>query len=321
MLWLSIVIPSYNYGRFLAAAIDSIESNPGVEIVVVDNASTDNTADLRSRFDGRPGLRWVRNEKLLPVQDNWNKAVALAEAPWIKLLPADDIMLPGAVARLLYFIQNVPDAGYHAHLARVIDREGVVLRNQMPYVQDAGPLLVGCSEALRLKLRQVTRLKEPTCNIFRKEIWRQVGGYDKTLRFPIDLALNIELMARARGCFWSEHLVGLRRHAGSDGAGIGFDLAIQELQTVIGRIHLLQGADCTKADLRAGLAWLQYRVFELAAMKVRRRPAEVLKSLARHWHLVAKFWLWPLSLRVVLRRALTGDVQRTISRRSKLLLK
>ena len=122
---LTVCIPSYNYRQYLPYAIESCLASPAdFRLVVLDNASTDGTDELRSRYEGDPRVTWHRNRELLPIQDNWNKAVSLATTPWVKVLQADDFLLPGAIERLLEIIASRPTAWFHGHLCRVVDGEG-----------------------------------------------------------------------------------------------------------------------------------------------------------------------------------------------------
>lgn len=307
---LSICIPSYNYAHYLGEAITScLSTECDVRVIVVDNASTDFTPDLREQFTGDSRLTWVRNEELLPIQQNWNKAISLARTPWIKLLQADDRLLPGAIPRLEAFIQEEPSAWFHGHLCEIINAGGETIRQQHPYTKSLSPLKLAPREGLPLKLRQVARLKEPTSNLFRKEAWERIGGYSVgRLRFTFDIAFNVELMARYSGVLWSEYMAQVRRHSGSDGAKLPAQMAIDDLRTLVERILRDSG---TPSDRRAATAWLQYRTIELAAQRIRKSPSESLLFLARQAGLLAHATSWPGALAMAGRRLLRGDVQKS----------
>jgi glycosyltransferase involved in cell wall biosynthesis len=91
----SIVMATYNYGRFLGDALDSVfaQSLPDFELIVVDDGSTDDTPTVAGRFLADPRFRYVRAAHLGHAVAK-NTAIRLARAPLIAFLDADDIWLP-----------------------------------------------------------------------------------------------------------------------------------------------------------------------------------------------------------------------------------
>lgn len=94
--WLSIVTATLNSGDFLARAIKSVaqQSVPGVEHIVVDGGSGDNTLALLSQTG--PQVRWV-SEPDRGQSDAINKGVVRARGRWVGWLNADEIYLPGTL--------------------------------------------------------------------------------------------------------------------------------------------------------------------------------------------------------------------------------
>ena len=59
----SVIIPNYNYGRFLVGAIESVlaQTSPCVEVIVVDDGSTDDSNAVRQRYEDR--VRWLTQQR------------------------------------------------------------------------------------------------------------------------------------------------------------------------------------------------------------------------------------------------------------------
>ena len=97
-LGVSIIVLNYNYGRFLAEAIESAlkQNHPLCEVIVVDDASTDHSRDVIARYGDRirPVLRETNDGQIPALEDAW----PLARHPILIFLDADDILFPHAAA-------------------------------------------------------------------------------------------------------------------------------------------------------------------------------------------------------------------------------
>lgn len=100
---LSICIATFNRGSFIVETLNSIapQLRDGVELVVVDGASTDDTAERVTEFQARwPNVRYYREQQNSGVDCDFDKAVAYAVGDYVWLMTDDDLMLPGAVSRV-----------------------------------------------------------------------------------------------------------------------------------------------------------------------------------------------------------------------------
>jgi glycosyltransferase involved in cell wall biosynthesis len=111
--WVAIVTPVYNGAKFLAETMECVQSQtyPNIVHFVLDNASTDSTPDIIARFANRRiAVVTQRNSRTLPLIDNWNAAMRLVprEASYFRLLPADDLMVPHAVEKMVTLGEKKP---------------------------------------------------------------------------------------------------------------------------------------------------------------------------------------------------------------------
>jgi glycosyltransferase involved in cell wall biosynthesis len=93
----SVLLPTRNGGRFLAYCISSILEQPyyDMELVISDNANTDETQDVITSFAGDPRLKVIRLETPVSVTDNWNKALYASSGEYILVMGDVDCLLPG----------------------------------------------------------------------------------------------------------------------------------------------------------------------------------------------------------------------------------
>ncbi len=127
---ISVVINAYNYEQFLAEAIDSaVQQGPDVEVVVVDDGSTDDTRSLRDRYE--PRVKWI--EKPNGGQGSaFNVGIAESSGSIIAMLDADDRLVPGACERIQVAADQNPDAVGFLHRLRTVDGRGEPLRETIP---------------------------------------------------------------------------------------------------------------------------------------------------------------------------------------------
>jgi glycosyltransferase involved in cell wall biosynthesis len=101
----TVVIPTLNRAGSLQAALGSVAAQTlrPERVVVVDNASTDDTADVVGaawRLTNLP-LTYLRQDALVPMFDNWRTGIDRVETEWVKLLPDDDLLEPTCLERLV----------------------------------------------------------------------------------------------------------------------------------------------------------------------------------------------------------------------------
>lgn len=100
----SIVVPTRNRQHYLSEALASAcaQRYPDIEILVGDNASTDETPAVVRELAARDArVRYVRHETDLGMVGNWNALVRLATGEYFVLLSDDDVLMPGALDRLV----------------------------------------------------------------------------------------------------------------------------------------------------------------------------------------------------------------------------
>lgn len=105
----SVVIPTHNYGKFIAATLDSVraQSYRSIETIVVDDGSTDRTADVVRAY---PEVRYFYQSNQ-GVSVARNRAIADAQGDFIAFLDADDIWKPEKLSIQIAYMLDHPDVG------------------------------------------------------------------------------------------------------------------------------------------------------------------------------------------------------------------
>src|SRR5262249_53212488 len=106
----SVIIPTFSRPHLLPRAVESaFGGGTDVEVIVVDDASHDETASVCRSLDGP---RYIRLEKNLGVAGARNAGIAESTAPYVTFLDDDDRRLPGSLDRQLEIFGDMPDAGF-----------------------------------------------------------------------------------------------------------------------------------------------------------------------------------------------------------------
>jgi hypothetical protein len=234
---LSVVMPTYNGERYVAAALESLlgQRDADVELVVVDDGSTDGTVDLVEQATRGTPTRLLRPGRL----GNWvaasNLGLRAARGEWCCFLHQDDLWLPGRLARLRAELPSTPGA-LLLHDARYVDPAGEPLGDW------TCPLPAGDVDPEdfleRLLVQNFIAIPSPT---FRREVALAQGGLDEQLWFSADWDLWLRLGAAGPVRHVREPLAAFRIHPESQTAArpAGLREWEQQLATVLDR-HLLR---------------------------------------------------------------------------------
>jgi glycosyltransferase involved in cell wall biosynthesis len=119
----TILINNYNYGQFLAQAIDSAlaQSYSNLQIIVVDDGSTDNSREVMRRYGNRIAPIFKANEGQASAL---NAGYSESKGSWVALLDSDDLFLSSKVQTLMSYAKAFPLAGLMAHNLNYCDEEG-----------------------------------------------------------------------------------------------------------------------------------------------------------------------------------------------------
>jgi glycosyltransferase involved in cell wall biosynthesis len=129
----TVLLNNYNYGPFLAQAIDSVLAQPysNLEVVVVDDGSTDDSREITSSY----------GDRLIPVfKENggqasaFNAGFAVSHGEWVLLLDSDDLFLPRKVDALVSYAKTFPLAGVIGHDYDYCDKWGDAIHFPSPKV-------------------------------------------------------------------------------------------------------------------------------------------------------------------------------------------
>ena len=192
-----VIIPAYNAVKYLPAAIESVMAQTFEDwrIVLVDDGSTDNTAEVVAPFIKQlgPRLKYIKQPNSgLPAARN--AAIHSSYAEFLALLDADDVWLPFRLTESLMRFENRPRVGLAYGLISRINPEGIVIDTFAGNQQHAEGNI-----APYIYMRKV-ELPCPTIT-FRRKCVDEVGLFDETMRATEDRDLWLRIALRYEVAF------------------------------------------------------------------------------------------------------------------------
>jgi len=201
---LSVVVPAFNGARFLDETLDSVLAQRGVELelIVVDDGSTDGTRELLARRGAR--LRWEAqaNQGVAAAR---NRGAALARGAHLAFLDQDDLWEPDCARTLLDALAARPGCSLVYADSWVIDARGRMHGRRGRFLRCAS------GEVFAALLRRNFVPVETT--LFARAGFEALGGYDPTLRYLEDWELCLRAARRGPFAFVDRPLARYRVHA------------------------------------------------------------------------------------------------------------
>lgn len=109
--FISILMPTFNYAEFIKEAIDSVLEQDFInfELIISDNASTDNTEEIVSHYLSDDRVIYSRNSENLGMMANFIKLMSLVKGEYCAVLCSDDFFLSGHLNKLASVVESRPD--------------------------------------------------------------------------------------------------------------------------------------------------------------------------------------------------------------------
>lgn len=205
----SVIIPCYNRGNFLAQTLESalIQTYSYIEIIAVDDGSTDNTGDILERYKNRVKVLQHRRGENKGQSASINLALGQIRGKYVAILDSDDIWLPAKIEKQVAFLDAHPDVGLVYTNGYAINEKGERLYTIFPpdHIENSDPArtLLEC------------HFNVPSNSLVRRSIYEQVGGFDELMRSAQDHDMGIRISEITRLAYLDETLWCYRRHPDS----------------------------------------------------------------------------------------------------------
>jgi len=195
--------------NFIQETIESAlrQTHTDIEIIVVNDASTDNT-EQKVLVLNDPRIIYYKNNENISQVANWNRAIKYANGEYIKLLCQDDILFPQTIEKELDAFTN-SDVVLTISDTELIDDSGKNI-GYLKHLRKKG-LLDGKIVAKKNALwRNI--FGTPGNNLYRKDVFINVGGYDESFRGVSDMDLSARIACTGKVYNFCEVMYAFRVH-------------------------------------------------------------------------------------------------------------
>ncbi|MBW8749337.1 MAG: glycosyltransferase [Acidobacteria bacterium] len=211
----SVIIPTYNYGRFIREAINSVlaQTYHGLEIIVVDDGSTDDTQQILAGFGNR--IITVRQNNAGAAAAR-NAGMAVARGAYLAFLDSDDLWLPEKIAKQITLFEADPELGMVHCGAERFDAAGKTLSVELAGLEGwVARELLATGQGL---------IAVGSSLMVRRHVAEEIGGFDSRLSTCEDGEFCYRVALRYRLGLVPEPLVRYRQH----GEGKHLNVAMRE---------------------------------------------------------------------------------------------
>lgn len=198
----SVIIPTYNSSQFLYEAVQSVlqQTLTDIEIIVVDDGSTDKTSELMQQFGNKVNYIYQENQGVSAARNNGIKA---SRGKYVAFLDSDDIWLPTKLEKQIKALNENPKnkvcyTEYFSVSEKMTPQDLRRIRSDVSVLQDL--LLVG------------NVVGPPSTVVAEREMFERIGGFDESLSLSADWDMWIRLACVTEFIFLNEPLVKYRLH-------------------------------------------------------------------------------------------------------------
>ena len=265
----SVVIPVFNGAPFVAKAVASVraQGHSDVEILVVDDGSTDGTQEVLKHLEQSDDIRWFQRSHGGPARSR-NFGIEAARGHYIALLDCDDVWLPGKLAAQLAIMRTRPEVGL-VHTDFDVRFEDGTLEERVAARSSREPMVQAFAGG---------HVALPSTLLIRKSVLDQVGRLDPELYGSEDSDLTIRLF-RVTSFECIDQVLVTKLQRGHGYRDMAFDEQTHRERVLASRdrfLMRLEGFAPLTTAQRAALdrEWANYYLLKGAVAERAGRPAE-----------------------------------------------
>jgi len=217
MVTLSVVLPNYNYARYLDQRITSLlnQTFTDFELIILDDASTDNSREVIQKYAGDPRVRLQFYEKNSgQVYQRWNDGAKLARGQYLLFAGADDFCDERLFERVMGAIKQSPDIGFAFCNSYFVDERGdtIGMHHDPKSEREWSKDFVDGPEFWMRQLETAIAVVNAGAVVFRRDAFEREGGFSEKYWLVSDWMLYVALGDKWKIAYVAEPLNYFRQH-------------------------------------------------------------------------------------------------------------
>ena len=237
----SIVLPNYNYARYLDERIQSLinQTYKDFELIILDDASSDNSLEIINKYTGDPRVKtkFYSENSGLPYK-RWNDGANLAQGEYLLIAGADDTCHPTLLEKLVEKLDNNPSVGIVFCQSWEVDSDGKIIRSMKEWTDDLNQerwaedfVDNGKNEYQYLLFKNT--IPNASAVLMRYRIFSESGKFDPQIRLTADWMLWAKMLLISDIAFVAEPLNNFRTHQNTVRSTTKVGLFIEESSKTI----------------------------------------------------------------------------------------
>jgi glycosyltransferase involved in cell wall biosynthesis len=213
----SVCIPTFNGARFLLEAVNSVlaQTFDDFELLIVDDASGDDSANLAASFDD-PRVHRLVNPIRLGLVGNWNRCLDLAGGEYVSVFHQDDVMAPDNLREKVAFLDSNASAGFvHSNVFQIGPEGELISRCWYSEPTEDQEGVHGGYDYFRTLLTGLNIVSCPSV-VIRRSCIDKVGRFSPELPFTADWEMWMRSALFCDVGYLTKPLVHYRRHEGQE---------------------------------------------------------------------------------------------------------
>lgn len=267
----SVGVPAHDNASTIGSTIESLRRQSYEEwdcFISCDSESSVTFDAAREAIGGDTRFTLATNRERAGVPGNWNEVLAHASGTYFKLLCADDVLFPRALALQVSSMEDLPSAVLCAGRRKVVDSRGRTIVRDRGLKHANG--LLGLDDLVSEILKSGTNpLGEPSFALYRTDVLRALGGFSSKWQYTIDLASYIEML-KSGGLVAVDAVIGEMRVSSSSWSSTLAKQQSQEMHAVLDYALSTSALKVGRTDLKIAkarvvlMSWLRRAVSKIS---------------------------------------------------------
>lgn len=227
----SICIPVYNGEKTIYDTVQAVlnQSYECMEILVIDNCSTDKTREIIRSIDD-PRLKLICNKENVGMVGNWNKCLEYSTGDYAMIVCADDIITEDCVKKKAKVLEKYKDVAVVFSASSIIDDNSEVIASRHPFHKN---MIFDGKTFTRYSFRRHNIFGEPSNVMFKMSDARKTGEFSDKLFYAPDWEYWMRLAKNGNVAYIDNELYKYRVSISNETSRIGFKKILEDDKTLI----------------------------------------------------------------------------------------